>query len=221
MKQQSIGSSNAVKSANARFPWIGSGFDLTRGMSTAYRGPTGMRISLLAAAQKPGNLDPGRGSSSTATPSTAKDAGTSSMAPPSVPSSALTKAGSAGSATSSQEGTAGQAPAAKGPPVPKAAGATAMQGPPVRPSSDSAVMAKPSAKDPQTTGPLQGQFPTPAESVGKSVPVKKPPPTGTGSICPALLQQEKGSAGNRRQPPLLLHLERKAVSQQCLPRGAL
>ena len=112
-----------------------------------------MRISLLAAAQKPGNLDPGRGSSST-----------------------------------SQEGTAGQAPAAKGPPVPKAGGATAMQGPLVRPASDSAVMAKPSAKDPQTTGPLQGQFPTPAESLGRSVPVKKPPPTGKAEVSFELIE---------------------------------
>ena len=31
-KQYSVGSSNAVKSANAGFPWSGSGFDLTRGM---------------------------------------------------------------------------------------------------------------------------------------------------------------------------------------------
>ena len=104
MKQHSIGSSNAVKSANGGFPWSGSGFDLTRGMSSAYRGPTGTRTSLLAA-QKPGSLDPGMGSSSSATPSIAKDAGTSSMPPPSVPSSALTKAGTEGSAASSQEGT--------------------------------------------------------------------------------------------------------------------
>ena len=59
MKQHSTGSSNAVKSASAGFPWSGSGFDLTRGMSSAYRGPTGMRVSLLAAAQSPGSLDPG------------------------------------------------------------------------------------------------------------------------------------------------------------------
>ena len=103
MKQQSTGSSNAVKSASAGFPWSGSGFDLTRGMSATYRGPTGTRTSLLAAAQSPGSLDPGRGSTSTATSSTVKDAGTSSMPPPSVPSSSLTKAGTAGSAASSQE----------------------------------------------------------------------------------------------------------------------
>ena len=100
------------------------------------------------------------------------------MPPPKVPSSALTKAGTAGSATSSQESTAGQAPAAKGSPVPKIGGMPATQGPPVRPASDSAVTAKSGAKDSQATGPLQGQFPTPAESMGKSVPVKKPPPTG-------------------------------------------
>ena len=40
MKQHSTGSSNAVKAASAGFPWSGSGFDLTRGMSSAYRGPT-------------------------------------------------------------------------------------------------------------------------------------------------------------------------------------
>ena len=71
-------------------------------MTSTYRGPTGKRVSLVAAAQSPGNLDPGRGSTSTATSSTAKDAGTSSMPPPSVPSSALSKAGPAGSAASSQ-----------------------------------------------------------------------------------------------------------------------
>ena len=71
-----------------------------------------------------------------------------------------------------------QAPAAKGPPVPKIGGTPTVQGPPVRPSSDSAVMAKAGTTDPQAKGSLQGQFPTPAESVGKSAPVKKPPPTG-------------------------------------------
>ena len=78
----------------------------------------------------------------------------------------------------SQGSAAGQAPAAKGPPVPKTGGTPMVQGPPVRPSSDSAVMAKAGTTDPQAKGPLQGQFPTPAESVGKSAPVKKPPPTG-------------------------------------------
>ena len=126
----------------------------------------------------PINLDPGRGSTSSATSSTAKDAGTSSMTPPSAPSSALSKAGAAGSATSSQGSTAGQAPAAKGPPAPKIGGTPTVQGPPVRPSSDSAVMAKAGTTDPQAKGPLKGQFPTPAESVGKSAPVNKPPPTG-------------------------------------------
>ena len=120
-------------------------------MSSAYRGPTGKRVSLIAAAQSPGSLDPGRGSASTATSSTAKDAGTSSMPPPSVPSSALTKAATAGSAASSQESTAGQAPAAKGPPVPKIGGMPTTQGPPVRPASDSAVTAKSGAKDLQAT----------------------------------------------------------------------
>ena len=100
------------------------------------------------------------------------------MPPPSVPSSALPKAGTAGSAASSQGSAAGQAPAAKGPPVPKIGGTPMTRGPPVRPSSDSAVMAKAGTTDQQTKGPLQGQFPTPAESVGKTVPVKKPPPTG-------------------------------------------
>ena len=178
MRQQNTGSSNAVKWAVTGFPWSGSGFDLTRGMKSTYRGPTGKRVSLVAAAQSPGNLDPGRGSTSSATSSTAKDAGTSSMPPPSVPSSALTKAGTAGSAASSQGSTAGQAPAAKGPPVPKIGGTPTVQGPPVRPSSDSAVMAKAGTTDPQAKSPLQGQFPIPAESVGKSAPVKKPPPTG-------------------------------------------
>ena len=162
-KRYSIGSSNAVKSANGRFPWSGSGFDVTRGMTAAYRGPSEARTSLLAAAQSPGSLNPGKGLSSSATSSTAKDAGTSSMPPPSVPSSALTKAGSAGSAASSQEGTAVQAPAAKGPPVPKAGGVAAVQGPPTKPASDSAVMAKSSAKEPQSPPAIQGQFPTPAE----------------------------------------------------------
>ena len=76
---------------------------LTRGMTANYRGPTGQRVSLVAAAQSPGGMDPGRGSTSTASSSTVKDAGTSSMPPPSVPSSALSKAGTAGSAASSQE----------------------------------------------------------------------------------------------------------------------
>ena len=40
------------------------------------------------------------------------------------------------------------------------------------------MMAKAGTIDPQAKGPLQGQFPTPAESVGKSAPMKKPPPTG-------------------------------------------
>ena len=167
-RQHSVGSSNAVKSANGRFPWSGS----------AYRGPGGVRTSLLAAAQSPGSLDPGRGSSSTATSSTAKDAGTSSTPPPSVPSSALTKAGMAGSAAGSQEGTAVQAPAAKGPPVPKAGGVATVQGPPTKPASDSAVMAKSSAKEPQSPQAIQGHFPTPAESVGgakKEAAEGKPP----------------------------------------------
>ena len=119
MKQQNTGSSNAVKWGVTGFPWSGSGFDLTRGMTATYRGPTGKRVSLVAAAQSPGDLDPGRGSTSTATSSTVQDAGTSSMPPPSVPSSALSKAGTAGSAASSQGSAAGQAPAAKGPPAPK------------------------------------------------------------------------------------------------------
>ena len=118
MKQQNTGSSNAVKWGVTGFPWSGSGFHLTRGMTATYRGPTGKRVSLVAAAQSPGSLDPGRGSTSSATSSTAKDAGTSSMPPPSVPSSALPKADTAGSAASSQGSAAGQAPAAKGPPVP-------------------------------------------------------------------------------------------------------
>ena len=52
MKQHNTGSSNAVKSAIAGFPWSGSGFDLSRGMSSAYRGPTGKRVSLIAAAHR-------------------------------------------------------------------------------------------------------------------------------------------------------------------------
>ena len=178
MKQQNTGSSNAVKWGVTGFPWSGSGFHLERGMTATYQGPTGKRVSLVAAAQSPGSLDPGRGSTSSATSSTTKDAGTSSMPPPSVPSSALPRADTAGSAASSQGSAAGQAPAAKGPPVPKTGGTPMVQGPPVRPSSDSAVMAKAGPPDPQAKGPLQGQFPTPAESVGKSAPVKKPPPTG-------------------------------------------
>ena len=178
MRQQNTGSSNAVKWGVSGFPWSGSGFHLERGMSATYHGPTGKRVSLVAAAQSPGSLDPGRGSTSSATSSTTKDAGTSSMPPPSVPSSALPRADSAGSAACSQGSAAGQAPAAKGPPVPKTGGTPMVQGPPVRPSSDSAVMAKAGPPDPQAKSPLQGQFPTPAESVGKSAPVKKPPPTG-------------------------------------------
>ena len=65
IRQQSVGSSNAVKSANGRFPWAGSGFDLTLGMAASYKGPGEVRTSLLAAAQSPGSMDPGRGSSST------------------------------------------------------------------------------------------------------------------------------------------------------------
>ena len=178
MKQQNTGSSNAVKWGVTGFPWSGSGFHLTRGMTATYHGPTGKRVSLVAAAQSPDSLDPGRGSTSSATSSTTKDAGTSSMPPPSVPSSALPRADTAGSAASSQGSAAGQAPAAKGPPVPKIGGTPTVQGPPVRPSSDSAVVTKAGTTIPQAKGPLQGQFPTPAESVGKSAPVKKPPPTG-------------------------------------------
>ena len=89
------------------------------------------------------------------------------MPPPSVPSSALPKADMAGSAASSQGSSAGQAPVARGPPVPKIGGTPTMQGPPARPSSDSAVMAKAGTTDQQAKGPLQGQFPTPAESVGE------------------------------------------------------
>ena len=100
------------------------------------------------------------------------------MPPPSVPSSALPKAGSAGKAADSQESTAGQAPAAKGPPVPKVGGVAVVQGPPAKPASDSAVMAKSSTKESQSPQTIQGHFPTLAESVGKTVPVKKPPPTG-------------------------------------------
>ena len=178
MKQQNTGSSNAVQWGVSGFPWSGSGFHLERGMSATYQGPTGKRVSLVAAAQSPGSLDPGRGSTSSATSSTTQDAGTSSMPPPSVPSSALPRADTAGSAACSQGSVAGQAPAAKGPPALKTGGTPMVQGPPVRPSSDSAVMAKAGSTDPQAKGPLQGQFPTPAESVGKSAPVKKPPPTG-------------------------------------------
>ena len=178
MKQQNTGSSNAVQWGVSGFPWSGSGFHLERGMSATYQGPTGKRVSLVAAAQSPGSLDPGRGSTSSATSSTTQDAGTSSMPPPSVPSSALPRADIAGSAACSQGSVAGQAPAAKGPPALKTGGTPMVQGPPVRPSSDSAVMAKAGSTDPQAKGPLQGQFPTPAESVGKSAPVKKPPPTG-------------------------------------------
>ena len=178
MKQHNTGSSNAVKGSISGFPWSGSGFRLECGMTATYHGPTGTRVSLVAASQSPGNLDPGRGTTSSATSSTTKDAETSSMPPPSVPSSALPKADTAGSAASSQGSASGQTPAAKGPPVPKIGGTPTVQGPPVRPSSDSAVMAKTGGTVPQTQGPLQGHFPTPAESVGKSVPVKKPPPTG-------------------------------------------
>ena len=149
MKQKNTGSSNAVKWGVTGFPWSGSGFHLTRGMTATYQGPTGKRVSLVAAAQAPGSLDPGRGSTSSATSSTTKDAGTSSMPPPSVPSSALPRADAAGSAASSQGSAAGQAPAAKGPPVPKTGGTPMVQGPPARPSSDSAVMAKAGTTDPQ------------------------------------------------------------------------
>ena len=153
-RQQSVGSSNAVKSANARFPWAGSGFDLTLGMSVAYKGPGEVRTSLLAAAQSPSSMTPAKGTSSTATSSTAQDAGTSSMPPPSVPSSALPKAGSAGKAAGSQESTVDQAPTAKGPPAPKVGGVVTAKGPPTKPASDSAVMAKSSTKEsqPRSTG---------------------------------------------------------------------
>ena len=178
------------------------------GQGATYRGPTGKRVSLVAAAQSPGGLDPGRGSTSTATSSTVKDAGTSSMPPPSVPSSALSKAGTAGSAASSQGSAAGQAPAAKGPPAPKIGGTPMVQGPPVRPSSDSAVMGKAVSTDPQTKSPLQGQFPTPAESVGKAAPVKKPPPTGkpkqrASSLC---LKAAYASVSSTAAPARLRHL---------------
>ena len=66
---------------------------------------------------------------------------------------------------------------AKGPPVPKLGGALAVQGPP-KAASDSAVMAKSQGRDPQSPSAIQGEFPTPAESVGRTVPKKKPPPTG-------------------------------------------
>ena len=51
-KQHSVGSSNAVKSANARFPWAGSGLDLTLGMSAAYKGPGTLGHSSMLLAQK-------------------------------------------------------------------------------------------------------------------------------------------------------------------------
>ena len=107
MKQANTGSSNAVKWAVTGFPWSGSGFDLTRGMKSTYRGSTGKRVSLVAAAQSPGNLDPGRGSTSAATSSTAKDAGTSSHATTfgSVFCFAQQRRVSAGSAASSQGST--------------------------------------------------------------------------------------------------------------------
>ena len=178
--QQSVGSSNAVKSANARFPWAGSGFDLTLGMSAAkYKGPGEVRTSLLAAAQSPSSMTPAKGTSSTATSSTVKDAGTSSMPPPSVPSSALTKAGLAGKAAGSQESTVHQAPAAKRPPAPKVGGVVAAKGPPTKPASDSAVMAKSSTKESQFPQAIPGHFPILAESMGKSGPPKKSPPQGT------------------------------------------
>ena len=59
-RQQSVGSSNAVKAVNDCFPRSGTGFDVTRGMTAAYKGPSETRTSLLAAAQSFGNLDPGR-----------------------------------------------------------------------------------------------------------------------------------------------------------------
>ena len=130
LRQQSTGSSNAVKAANSRFPWSGSGFD---------KGPGEDRTSLLAAAQSPSSMTPAKGTSSSATSSTAKDAGTSSVPPPSVPSSALTKADWAGSAAGSPKNTTAQVPIAKGPPAPKISGTDIAKGPPSRPASDSAV----------------------------------------------------------------------------------
>ena len=49
LSRHSTGSSNAVKAANARFPWSGSGFELSLGMSATYTGPGEDRTSLLAA----------------------------------------------------------------------------------------------------------------------------------------------------------------------------
>ena len=174
--QHSTGSSNAVKSANARFPWTGSGFDLTLGMSATYTGPGEDKTSLLATAQSPGSINPAKGTSSSATSSTAKDDVTSSMPPPSVPSSALSKAGSAGSAAGNQKDTGAQVPTAKGPPVPQMSGTETAKGPPTRPASDSAVTASTAPKTSQFSQAIQGNFPTLTESMGKSGPPKKSSP---------------------------------------------
>ena len=155
----SIALGHPMRSNQPMRAFLGQGLALDSGNVICVQRPGGTRTSLLAAAQSPGSLDPGRGSSSTATSSTVKDAGTSSMPPPSVPSSALTKAGTAGRAASSQEGTGVQAPAAKGPPVPKVGGVAAVQGPPTKPASDSAVMAKSRAKGSRSHhSPFKGIF---------------------------------------------------------------
>ena len=176
LHQRSTGSSNAVKAVNGRFPWSGSGFDLSLGVSATYAGPGEDRTSVLAAAQSPSSMTPAKGTSSSATSSFAKDAGTSSMPPPSVPSSALTKAGSAVSAAGSPKSTADQVPAAKGPPAPKMSGTDAAKGPPSKPASDSAIMASSASKTSQPSQAIQGNLPTLAESMGKSGPPKKSPP---------------------------------------------
>ena len=136
-------------------PRSGSGFEL----SLTYKGPGEDRTSLLAAAQSPSSMTPVKGTSSSATSSTAKDAETSF-----------------GSAAGSLEGTVDQVPAAKGPPAPKMSGIVTAKGPPSKPASDSAVMASSGSKVSQPSQAIQGNFPTLAESMGKSGQPKKPPP---------------------------------------------
>ena len=61
----------------------------------------------------------------------------------------------------------------------------ALKGPPSKPASDSAVMASSAPKASQSSQAIQGNFPTLAESMGKSGPPKKPapqhPPKGRSS----------------------------------------
>ena len=172
-----VGSSNAVKAVNSAYPWSGAGLLSELGMSDTI-GPGEDKSALVAAAQDPGKMFPEKGTQSSAVLTTAKDAETSSMPPPSALSSALPKANQTVGASSSGKVSDDTVPTAKGPPAPKIGGTVSAKGPPPKPSSDSAVLTKASGQSPAA----KSEFPTLAESMGRSAPLKKPPPQHEGSL---------------------------------------